>query len=353
MKFLKSFLLATLCFTLPLVITNIAFAKVYNWQIAESWSKHNSELNTASRLMIRYAKELSNGQLNITAVGNEDLPTSSDIFDLVKNNSYQMGHASSSFWQDKDKNMLFFSSLPFGMINPEMQAWFYEGDGLQLMEKVYSKHGLLSFPGGSFDTQMGGWFKQPINSVNDLKGLRMRVTGVAADILKDLGVNVINSSSEQLFIDFKSGKIDAATWNGPSLDTNMRFAEIANYYYTAWHEPSAELQFLINQSAYDSLPDSLKYVLTTAMRLAAYDTYTQVKHNNALKLKELKKKFPLTKIQAFPTNVMTAFKNSTNKKMQSLASRGGLTAEILSSLTNYQKQVRLWTRIGDQAYLNN
>jgi len=342
-------------FTLSLLLSSslslAAPGKVYNWKIAENLPENNTENSIASRLMIKYTKELSNGKLVITTVSGNSTPD--PIFNQVKEGRFQMGHTSPANEAEKDINTQFFSSLPFGMITPEMHAWFYEGGGINLMKKVYDKHGLLSFPGGSYDTQMGGWFTKPIKSAKDFNGLRMHINGVASDIIKNLGVSVVEGNATDLLEQMKTGKIHAVEWGGPASDIDMRFAEVASHYYTAWHEPSSDSQFLVNKAAYEALPKNLQYILKTAMRLATYDAYIQTRHNNALKLNELRKKYPKVKIQAFPTNVMIALKRNTNKKINSLAARGGMTAEILASLNTYQTQIRLWTRIGDQAYLNN
>jgi len=122
------------------------------------------------------------------------------------------------------------------MIAIEQYSWFYHGGGLELMEKTYKKHGLLSFPGGNTANQMGGWFRKEINSIDDLKGLKMRIPGIAGDVMKSLGVEVTNVPPGELFSALESGKLDALEWVGPSLDLGMGFQKVAPYYYTGWHD---------------------------------------------------------------------------------------------------------------------
>lgn len=327
--------------------------KVYQWRIAETWPQNFPMFGDANRLMMEYALELSGGRLVITSDTREAHNRPLGILEMVQSGEYQMGHSASYYWRGKDINTMFFTSVPFGMIAPELYAWFYEGGGMELMQKAYAKHGVLSFPGGNTGNQMSGWFRKPVKSVDDLKGLRMRLPGMAGEIMRDLGATTVNMPPSELYSALRDGKIDAVEWVGPSMDVDLRFHEIAPYYYTGWHEPGSELQFLVNKQAYNALPKDLQFVLKTSMRLAAYDAYTLLTHTNAIKLRELRTKYPNIKIQAFPRDVMSALKRSAARKFVKLRDQGPLTAEIIDSILSYQQQVRLWTRIGDQAYLNN
>ncbi len=240
------------------------------------------------------------------------------------------------------------------MIAVEQYGWFYHGGGLELMQEVYGQHGLLSFPGGNTGQNMGGWFRKEINSVDDLKGLRMRIPGLAGDVMQKLGVEVQNIPPSDLYTALESGQIDALEWVGPSLDLSMGFHKIAPYYYTGWHEPASELQFMVNQEAFDSLPPDLQKVLIASMRLAAYDSYIQMYDSNMTNLKKMRSEYPDIKIRSFPSKVMRALSRETALRIEAITANGDtLTKKIVKSMNSYQEKARVWTRISDQAYLNN
>ncbi|MCK5350423.1 MAG: hypothetical protein KAJ25_13590, partial [Desulfobacula sp.] len=206
------------------------------------------------------------------------------------------------------------TTMPFGMTAPEQYSWFYHGGGMALMQKAYAKHNVLSFPGGNTGNQMGGWFAKEINSLEDLKGLKMRIPGFAGEVLANLGLTVTNIAVGELYMALERGTIDALEWVGPGMDIKMGFHKIAPYYYTGWHEPATELQFLVNQKKFNTLSDKNKKILTVAMRLAAYDMYIQNYHMSSVAWSQIEKDFPNIKVRTFPKEVMDAMKVE-NKKL--------------------------------------
>ena len=254
-------------------LSTAAFAKdrVYKWKLATTWGSTLSPFIDAPTNMAKLAKEMSNGRLDIRVDAANKHKAPLGILDMVKGGQYEMGHSASYYWKGKDINTLPFTTMPFGMTAPEQYAWFYYGGGLELMQKAYKRHKVLSFPGGNSGNQMGGWFRKEINSLDDLKGLKMRIPGFAGEVLAKLGVTVTNIAPGELYTSLERGTIDALEWVSPSMDVNMGFHKIAPYYYTGWHEPATELQFLVNERQFKRLPKDLQKILITAMRVAAYD----------------------------------------------------------------------------------
>ncbi len=224
-----------------------AAEKVYRLKLAETWGPNFPIFGDTTKNMAKMAEEMSNGRLQIRIDSANKHKAPFGVFDMVKSGQYDMGHSASYYWKGKVPNTLYFTSMPFGMLPTEQYAWFYYGGGMELMEKVYSPHNLMSFPGGNTDVQMGGWFQKEIKSVDDLQGLKMRIPGFAGEILAELGAKPTNIAPGELYTSLERRTIDALEWVGPSLDLRMGFHKIAPYYYTGWHEPATELQFLVNK----------------------------------------------------------------------------------------------------------
>ncbi len=339
--------LSMVCFSLQ------ASEKVYKLKMATTWGPTLSPLIDAANNMAKMAEELSNGQLQIRVDSSNKHKSPLGILDMVKGGQYDMGHSASYYWKGKDINTLPFTSMPFGLTSPEQYAWFYHGGGLELMQKVYDKHQVYSFPGGSTGVQMGGWFRKEINTLADLQGLKMRIPGFAGEIMAKLGVQVTNMAPGELYTSLETNSIDALEWVGPSMDITMGFHKIAPYYYTGWHEPASEMHFLINQKVYNKLPKHLQNILIVAMRLAAYDMYIQNYDMNANAWQMMKKEYPNIKVKTFPKPIMDAMKKANEELIVEMTKENPLLKEVLDSQKEYQKKVRVWTQMSDFLYLKD
>ncbi|WP_261977772.1 TRAP transporter substrate-binding protein [Marinobacter sp. F3R11] len=326
---------------------------VYKLRLAQTWAENAPIFADTTANLAQMVNQLSDGELQIEVVSANQHKKPFGVFDMVKSGEYDMGHSASYYWKDVDFNMLFFTTVPFGMLPQEQYAWFYHGGGLELTQKVYSKHNMLSFPGGNTGNQMGGWFRKEINTLDDLKGLRMRVPGFAGAVLQELGVEPINLPPGELYQAMNEGRIDALEWVGPSLDLGMRFHEIARFYYTGWHEPATELQFLINQDSWKRLPERLQKVLQIAMRTSAYDMYIQSTYESAQNWSTIQVEYPGVQIRTFSPEILQALYDVTEEQLKARANEDPLAREVLDSQSRFLWKARRWTRISDQAYLNS
>jgi len=344
------------CLMLSLFCTSIVHSQTtYEWKIAETWPKDFPLFGDAVKKFIDNVALLSNGRLKITSEARDVHKKPLGVFDMVKDGEYQMGHSASFYWKEKDINTAFFTSLPMGLTAVEQYGWFYHGGGQELMEKTYKKYGLMSFPGGNTGMQMGGWFNKPINTLEDLQGLKMRIPGFGGQVLKELGVETVNIPPGDLLEALKTGRVDALEWVGPAMDVGMGFQTAAKYYYTGWHEPATELQFLVNEKAFNGLPTDLQNVVIKSMRLAAYDTYIQAYHSNSVNLEKILTDHPEIVIRAFPPKVIRKILAKTIEVLDGLekSSNDPLTRDIVSSIKDYKAKVRQWTRFSDAAYINS
>ncbi|MFT6900075.1 MAG: TRAP-type mannitol/chloroaromatic compound transport system substrate-binding protein [Colwellia sp.] len=347
---LKIALIAAIGFS---TFVNAEDDKKYRWRLAETWGPNFPIFGDATKNMAAMVKKMSNGRFTIKIDSSNKHKSALGIFDFVKQGQYQMGHSASYYWKGKDFNTMFFTTMPFGMTAPEQYAWFYYGGGMELMKEVYDKYGIMSFPGGNTGNQMGGWFRKEIKTVEDLKGLKMRIPGFAGEVLARLGAKPTNIPSGELYTALERNTIDALEWVGPSLDLRMGFHKIAPYYYTGWHEPATELQFMVNQKAFNSLPSDLQNILTVAMKAAAYDMYAQSMHESGVNLAKIQDDFPNVKIRSFPRAVMSEIQLANADLLKEFANKDPLTKKILYSIYDYQDQIRAWTNFSDRAYLDN
>lgn len=327
--------------------------KTYKWKLATTWGSTLTPFIDAPTNMAKLAEEMSDGRLQIRVDAANKHKAALGILDMVKGGQYDMGHSASYYWKGKDINTLPFTTMPFGMTAPEQYAWFYYGGGMELMKKAYAPHGVLSFPGGNTGNQMGGWFRKEINTLEDLKGLKMRIPGFAGEVMAKLGLTVTNIAPGELYTSLERGTIDALEWVGPGMDIKMGFHKIAPYYYTGWHEPATELQFLVNEKSFNKLPKDLQQILLTAMRVSAYDMYIQNYDMSATAWSQIATEYPNIKIKTFPKEVMDAMKKANDDLLNEISKDNPLLKEVLDSQKAYQQKARAWTEMSDYFYLKD
>ena len=224
----KSFM-TVLALVFALASASLSAQETYTLRLAETWGPNSPILGETTRHMASMAEKMSGGRLQFRIDSSNKHKAPFGIFDMVKAGQYDMGHTASYYYKGSIPNAMYFTTVPFGMIAPEQYAWFYYGGGMELMEKVYRPHGLLSFPGDNTGNQMGGWFREEINSVEDLQGLKMRTPGFAGEVMSEVGVAVTNIPPGELYSALERGTIDALEWVGPALDFQMGFHQIAKY----------------------------------------------------------------------------------------------------------------------------
>ena len=343
----------TLIFSVLLISRVVFAADVVTLKLAETWGPDYPIFGDATKNFATLVAELSAGRLTIQIDSADVHKQPLGVFDLVKSGTYDMGHSASYYWTDKVPNTQYFSTMPFGMIASEQYSWFYFDEGMALMDEVYAPHNLYSFPGGNTGQQMGGWFKQEIRSPEDLDGLRMRIPGFAGEIMAELGVRPINLPSGELYQALVNREIDALEWVGPSLDLAMGFPKAADYYYTGWHEPATELQFLINREVFDGLPADLQEILKVSMRLAAYDMWVQSQHESAKNWATMLEENPDIKVRQFSDEIMKRLREANRRLLARKAEEDPLAARIIASQQAYLEKARAWIDISERAYTGN
>ena len=334
-----------------LLLSTPLSAKKIKWKLAQTWPSTLTPLASAPKRVAQMVKAMSDGKFIIKVEGKEKHKAPLSILDMVKGGQYQMGHSSSYFWKGKDINAIWFTTVPFGMTPSEQYTWFYYGNGKKYMREFYEQYRVLAYPGGNTGNQMGGWFKKEINTVEDFKGLKMRIPGLAGEVLAKFGVNVTNIPPGELYTSLDRGTIDALEWVGPGMDIKMGFHKVAPYYYTGWHEPAAEMQFLVNKKAFDKLPKHFQAMLETAIKAATFEMYIENFALSAQAWDMMKTSHPNIKVKHFPKPVIEAMKKATKEVYAEYAAKNPKFKEIYEDYQAFQKKSRAWTQMMQGGYL--
>ena len=272
------------------------------------------------------------------------------VFDAVSTGSVEAGHGAAYYWKGKIPASSFFTAIPFGMNAQETNGWINAGGGLALWRELYEPFNVIPFVGGNTGVQMAGWYNKRIETIDDIKGLKMRIPGMGGEVWSRAGGVAVNIPGGELYTSLQTGVIDATEWVGPYNDLAMGFHQVAKYYYyPGWHEPGAMLEFIVNQDAYNALPDDLQDIVAVAAQAAnqmMLDEYTNA--NNAA-LNELVNNHGV-ELLMLPDEVLTVLKQKADEYYQEMTAKDADFARVYASYTDFQNKAGNYHRISELAY---
>lgn len=323
--------------------------KVYKWKAVTTWPPNFPVLGEA---MINIAKELevmSNGRLLIKVYGAGELVHALDAFDAVTQGVAQICHGAAYYWAGKIPASVFFASVPFGLNAQQMNAWLMYGGGLDLWRELYGKYGLIPFPAGNTGVQMGGWFNREINTIDDFKGLKMRIPGLGGKVVNKAGGSAITISGGEVYTSLETGNIDATEWIGPYHDYSMGFHRVAKYYYyPGWHEPGTVLEMFCNKKAFNELPwDLQEMVKTVAYKYNNLVLSEFEAKNNAFLNKLINEKG--VQLKKFPDQVLNALKKHSEDVIQELIAEDDFGKRVYASFSKFKKEITQWNKTTEGA----
>lgn len=325
--------------------------KTFQWKMVTSWPKNYPGLGTGPEYFARQVEAMSAGRLKIHVYGANELVPALEVFDAVSNGTAEMGHSGAYFWKGKVPASVFFTSVPFGLTAQEMNAWLYHGGGMALWEEAYAPFGLIPLAGGNSGVQMAGWFNREINSLNDIKGLKMRIPGLGGEVFQRAGGEAVTIAGGELFTAMQTGVIDATEWVGPWNDKAFGLHRVAKYYYyPGWHEPGSTMELTVNKKAFDSLPADLQAIVRNAARAAnqnMLDEYTA--HNNAA-LKELVEKDGV-QLRKLPDDVLARLRELSEQVLEEQAAADPMSGKVYASFKAFRANVKTWHAVSEQAYI--
>jgi TRAP-type mannitol/chloroaromatic compound transport system substrate-binding protein len=294
---------------------------------------------------------MSNGRLNIKVYAGGELIPPLQTFEAVSQGSVEMGHGSAYYWAGKVPEAQFFSTVPFGMTARGMNAWLYDGGGLELWREIYKPFHVIPFPLGNTGVQMGGWFNKEINSLEDIKGLKMRIPGLGGKVLAKAGGNPILLAGSEVYTALERNTIDATEWIGPYHDQRLGLYRAAkHYYYPGWHEPGTVLELTINQRAWESLPTDLQAIISNAAQAENLRMLSEMEQKNMAALEQLRKREGI-EIHRFPNEVLSRLKKLTNETLIEEAERDPKFKRVYDAYQNFRKKNDAWSAISENAYL--
>ncbi len=322
------------------------------WKMVTTWPEKFPGLGTGAERLANRITAMSGGRLTVKVFAAGKVVPAFGSFDAVSQGSVEMGHAASYYWQGKSKAANFFAAVPFGLTATELSAWIRHGGGQELWDQVYGQFGVKGFLAGNTGTQMGGWFKKEIRSIEDFKGLKMRMPGLGGEVLRRIGATAVSLPGGEIFPALQAGTIDATEWVGPWNDLAFGFYKLTKqYYWPGFHEPGTGIESFVNKAAFEALPKDLQAIVTGACQAETDAMLADFNARNGAALATLINKHGV-KLHRFPDDVLQALGKASEEVLGELESADKLTKQTLNSFRRFRKDAMGWSRLSDQGFLN-
>jgi TRAP-type mannitol/chloroaromatic compound transport system substrate-binding protein len=326
--------------------------KHYEWKMTTTWPPHFPVLGEGADMIARLVDQMSDGRLKIKVYGSGELVPGLQAFDACSQGMVQMGHGASYYWAGREPAAQFFAAVPFGMNGQMMNAWLVGGDGKKLWDEIYAKYNMESHPSGSTGVQMGGWFNKKIESMEDFKGLKMRIPGLGGKVLAKAGGTATLTAGGEIFTNLERGVIDATEWVGPYHDYKMGFYKVAKYYYyPGWHEPGTILECFYNKSAFNKLPSDLQQIVKTAIYHSNLWVLSTFEAKNNFYLQKLINEHNV-KLTKFPSPVMDQMRKYAQEVIQEVTEKDAMSKKVYDNFKTFFENSKQWAKISEIPYYN-
>jgi len=324
--------------------------KTFRWRVVTTWPTSLPVFSEGVERIAETARRLSGGRLQIEVFGAGELVPALETFQAVSQGIAELGHGAAYYWAGKIPAAQFFTSVPFGMNTQQSYAWTMAGGGWELWRDAYADFGLVPIPAGNSGMQMAGWFTQKIESMEDFRGLKMRIPGLGGKVLARAGGAPELIPGGEIYTSLERGVIDATEWVGPYHDYTMGFHNVAkHYYYPGWHEPTGVLELIVNRQKWNSLPRDLQAILTQAALDQNLWMLSEMEHQNIRHLRLLQEEEGVD-VRPLPREVLANLKQHAEAAISELADEDPLSRRVYDHYRAFRRRAQSWGKISEEAY---
>jgi TRAP-type mannitol/chloroaromatic compound transport system substrate-binding protein len=319
------------------------------WRLTSSFPRSLDTIFGTSELFVKTLSEMTDGKFHISVHAPNEIVGGLQAMDAVSNGTVEAAHTCSYYSVGKDPAFAVGTAVPFGPNSRQMNAWLYAGGGNQLLNEFYAPLNFVAFPCGNTGAQMGGWFRKEITKVEDLQGLKMRIAGLAGQVMAKMGVVPQQLAGPEVYPALERGVIDAAEWVGPYDDLKLGFAKVAKYYYyPGWWEGGPTLHLFVNKGKYEELPASYKKSLETACYMANSVMLAKYDAENPRALRELVGQGAVLK--PYSREILEAGFKAWNEVAAELSAKNANFKKLYDAQAAFRNEETLWFRVAELPY---
>ncbi|MGG6897779.1 TRAP transporter substrate-binding protein [Rhizobium sp. BR 315] len=320
------------------------------WKMTSSFPKSLDTIYGGAEDIATHVSDATNGNFTIQIYEAGEIVPGAQVADAVSAGTVDAAHTCSYYFADKDPTYAIGTTLPFGLNARLTNAWFYQGNGNKLMNEFYATQGILGLPAGNTGAQMGGWFRKEINTLDDLKGLKMRIAGLAGKVVQKIGVAPQQDiAANDVYNLLDKGAVDAVEWVGPYDDLKLGLQKIAKYYYyPGWWEGGAVVHAFFNLEKWNGLPKNYQAILIDACAFANTNMLAKYDVKNPQALKDIVQQG--VTLRPFSQEIMEACFQAANGLYADLSKSNDSFKRIYADQVAYKKDAYLWMQLSEYTF---
>jgi TRAP-type mannitol/chloroaromatic compound transport system substrate-binding protein len=320
-------------------------------KMVTTWPKDFPGLGTMAERTAQFVSDLSGGVMTVKLFAAGELVAAFESFDAVSDGAADLYHGAEYYWVGKSPAFAFFTAVPFGMTAVEIMAWTEFGGGQELWDELSAKFNIKPFAAGNTGHQLAGWYKKEINSLEDLRGLKIRMPGLGGEVLRRIGASAVALAGGEIYQALQSGAIDGTEWVGPWNDLAFGFYNEAQYYYwPGFHEPGAQLGVGVNLDVWNGMNVTEQAIIKAACQWANNLSLAEYTNNNADFLDQLIEQHGV-QLRQMPDDVMAAAARAAKIVLEETAAGDELTGRIFESFKASLARSQAWGGISDEAFM--
>lgn len=311
------------------------------WQVPLAFPSHLVGLTTPVKYLSENLEDISGGDINLRYYEPGELIPAFEIMDAVGTGKYPAGYTWVGYDQGTIPSLPLYSGAPFNMEPPAYLAWYYEGDGKELLEEIYQPRNIHPMLCSVIGPEGAGWFKEQITSLDDFEGLRIRFAGIGGKVLEELGASVTMIPGGEIYQALERGTIDATEFSQPAIDKMLGLDQIIkNYIMPGWHQTLTTSHLLVNLDVWNKLQPQSRALIEMGCQAATLKGFAESEFAQPTALREYEEEG--VNAQVLPDEVLRELQTATDKVLDEIASEDAMFKRVLTSQREFMEHHSIW-----------
>jgi len=312
------------------------------WKMQSAFPSNLSHLGTSGVRLMNTVERVSGGNFELKFFEPGALVPALECFDAASKGSVESCWTTAGYHTGKHPSLAFFTAVPFGPGFGEYFAWMIYGGGKDLQNEIYGRSGMFSIDCNMIGPETSGWFRQKVNSLDDLKGLKMRFFGLGAQVIQKMGVSTQLLAGADIYPALERGVIDATEFSMPNMDIDLGFYQIAKFnYYPGWHQQSSIGELLMNKGAWDALSDQNQAILEVSCGHNIYVNYAETEAKNPAAMNKMKEEYGVTNVR-WTDEELASFEKAWNEVLEEQSAQDEDFKRIAESYLAFRELYKSW-----------